>query len=443
MRRCLSMLLALHLFVPSAQSAEIAWSKILTSDPEIKLPKPLPKVEWRKKLQPALELAQKENRPLFVTFRCLPCKQCESFDKEVLDGGPSLDPLLKQFVTVRITNAEHIYLNVFPVEGYQDLDLSWWGYFLSPKGQAYPIFGGKDHVSAATRISTGALMSTMKRVLKHHYNPERDKWNVDGKVPDLTKMTPTFKLPGIKSWAKKAHEREGGCLHCHHVAEILRQPALDADTFDLDRDLQMWPLPENVGIKLDRDDGLLIKAVEASSAASKAGLKAGDSLAAAGDRKLFGQADFRGVLHRGPKKSGSIPVVWMRDGKVMQGELKVEDGWRKTILDWRMSVSQGNIGSGPAFFPLKASPAERRKFKIKNDAMAIRPFMGGKNMGPARKAGLRNNHVVTAVNGKSPNVVGRGFLVWFRLNHKPGAKITLTVREPNGKERELTYQTAK
>ena len=55
-----------------------------------------------------------------------------------------------------------------------------------------------------------------------------------------------------------------------------------------------------------------------------------DVLGGAGGRKLFGQSDFRGVLHRGPRGSGKIPVVWLRDGKVQRGELEVAEGWRKT-----------------------------------------------------------------------------------------------------------------
>src|SRR5207253_6047476 len=34
--------------------------------------------------------------------------------------------------------------------------------------------------------------------------------------------------------------------------------------------------------------------------------------------------------------------------------LKVADGWRKTVLDWRMSVSQGNVGGDLGFWPLAA-----------------------------------------------------------------------------------------
>src|SRR6185503_6285875 len=115
--------------------------------------------------------AKESNRPLFVTMRCLPCKQYSAFDKEVLEGGPQLNPLLARFVTVRLTNAANIDVRMFPVEGFQDLDLSWWGYFLSPEGKLYGVYGGRDHISDATRISSAGLSTALWRVLNHHYDP--------------------------------------------------------------------------------------------------------------------------------------------------------------------------------------------------------------------------------------------------------------------------------
>ncbi|MEW6306443.1 MAG: thioredoxin family protein, partial [Verrucomicrobiota bacterium] len=163
------------------------------------------KPTWRGDLNSALKEAQQENRPLFVTMRCLPCKQCADFDKEVLEGGPDLDPILTQFITVRLTDARAIDLRLFPVEGFQDLDLSWWGWLLSPHGHIYAIYGGKDHVSDSTRISKASLIRTLNEVLKYHYDPRRRMWNLDGPAPDLNSAlrSPT-QLPGYASWKSKA-----------------------------------------------------------------------------------------------------------------------------------------------------------------------------------------------------------------------------------------------
>src|SRR5262249_9837381 len=95
------------------------------------LPAPQDKVVWRSDLAKSLAEAKSTGRPMFVTFRCLPCKQCSAFDKDVLEGGGDLDPLLKQFITVRLISAKDIDFRIFPAEGFQDLDLTWWGDFVS------------------------------------------------------------------------------------------------------------------------------------------------------------------------------------------------------------------------------------------------------------------------------------------------------------------------
>src|SRR5258705_7809038 len=177
------------------------WQEIVGPS-QAKPPASQEKVIWRDDLRRALAEAQAQNRPLLVTLRCLRCKQCSAFDKDVMEGGPLLSPLLAQFITVRLTDATAIDLRILPVQGFQDLDISWWGYFLSPQGKIYAIFGGKDHVSDATRISPEALATTMKRVLLHHYDPRRENWDIDGPLPHLSgdpKSATT--LPGYDSWA--------------------------------------------------------------------------------------------------------------------------------------------------------------------------------------------------------------------------------------------------
>src|SRR5947207_6275800 len=161
------------------------FDQILGPPAKVQLPPPMEAVRWRGDLGNAFEQARREGRPLFVTMRCLPCKQCSAFDKGVLEGGPQLDPLLRQFVTVRLTDAQDVDLRLLTMADFQDLDLSWWGWFLSPEGKVYGVFGGRDEVSDETRISVPALANTLRRVLAHHYDPRRANWDLDGPAPDL------------------------------------------------------------------------------------------------------------------------------------------------------------------------------------------------------------------------------------------------------------------
>ena len=83
--------LALGLFLLCCAAAHAAnWIEILGPS-RAQLPFPQPQVVWRGDLNAALKEAQETKRPLFVTLRCLPCKQCASFDQAVLEGGDKIN----------------------------------------------------------------------------------------------------------------------------------------------------------------------------------------------------------------------------------------------------------------------------------------------------------------------------------------------------------------
>jgi hypothetical protein len=103
-----------------------------------------------------------------------------------------------------------------------------------------------------------------------------------------------------------------------------------------------------------------------------------------------------------------------------------------------MSVAEGIAGGNPGFFPLPIK-SRREKFNIPPDKMAVEPYMGSNTNSPTYRAGLRGGHIVTAVNGQSPNVAGRAFLVWFVHKFDPGDRITVTALDSSGQSRDLTY----
>ena len=417
-----SILILLTPILAFAQS----WTEIVGSA-EGEIPEPAPgAVNWRDDLPKAFAEAKKTGRPLFVTWRCLPCKQCAEFDKDVLDGSPRLTPLLQRFVTLRMTDASHLDHRIFPYREFQDLDLSWWGYLMSPEGRIYSVFGGKDHVSDATRISEAALVNTMQRVLAHHYDPRRETWDIDGPTPDTRQRPQTPKDdPAYRSFTNdRPSMKQQACMHCHQVGDLRNFGEIERGSFDVQRFSQPWPLPENVGLTVDRDDGLRVTKVDAGSPAARIGIQVGDSLAMAGDRKLFGQADFRGVLHRAPLGDARIDVGWLRNGEFQEGTLDLVDGWRETKIDWRKTVYDGVYGPGIGFFPLKG-PRQGR------GAMSFRPFMGPNNkvsQNPWHRKGLRPNMEIIAINDRTDDWDSRELLTWFKLNHQDGDLVTIRVK---------------
>lgn len=425
--------------------AEVPWHEIL-GPAQGSWPEPQARIEWRSDLAAAREESRRSNRPLFVVFRCLPCKQCADFDAEVLEGGERLDPLLARFVTVRLTSAKEVDLRLFPMRAFQDFDLSWWGWFLAPDGRVYGTFGGRDASGDASRVSGEALARTLERVLAHHSDPRRARWDVDGPAPDLAgePETPT-KLPGYASWRKLSErgDADGSCLHCHEVGEIVRQGEIDARRFDKSRDVYVWPYPENVGLTLARDHGLLVEAVAPGSPAARLGLARGDELGAAAGRRLFGQTDFRAALERAPHGACSIELVWLRAGELKRGALEPADGWKKSAVSWRKSIAEGTMGAHPGmawFFPAK--PDVRRKLGLPQKGLAIRPHFGPDPGWRAAAAGLTTEDTIVEVNGHSPDLANREFLTWFRLTFEPGDTIRYRVLDARGRERLVTFTAA-
>lgn len=434
--------------VIAAQDPAPSMAKVLEERAAAKVELPEPrKHEWLEniEMEEALKLAAKEQRPLFVTIRCLPCKQCSWWDNALMKPSAELQARLSSFVCVRIVSMRDMDARLFRFEEYQDLDCSWWGYFFSPEGRIYSVYGGIDITGDKARMSEKGLLAAMDGVLAHHYHPKRAEWAVDGPAPELKgKAESPLKHKGWKSWAKhgeradKIAKDKTECLHCHECAEVVRQPRFDKKDFDKQKDFYVWPYPENIGLQLELDDSLRVKSVTPDSAAAKAGVAPGDVLQAAGERLVFSATDLGGVLHRLPFGDATL-TLWVRgkDG-LKSTELKLTGDWRTYNLGWRKSVAEAGIGAHPGFpWPLAGNDNDRQKAGATKTEMCVKPYMPKGPVGNAAKAGLKANEFVVAVDGEKPNIFGREFLAWFRMKYEPGDKVTYTIADSNGKRRDI------
>ena len=146
------------------------------------------------------------------------------------------------------------------------------------------------------------------------------------------------------------------------------------------------------------------------------------------------------MLHRAPRGKTKLSLTWLRKDERHQGTLELAEGWRATNLGWRKSVAEAAIGAHPGFpWPLGVNANDRKKFGIADDAMAVRAYYPKGPKGPAGEAGLRGDLIITAVNGESPNVISRPFMVWFRLRFDPGDPIELTVVDAKGEKQTVGY----
>jgi S1-C subfamily serine protease len=194
-------------------------------------------------------------------------------------------------------------------------------------------------------------------------------------------------------------------------------------------------------LTLDRDRGPIVTKVAPGSPADKAGLKPGDELGAAGGRRIFTEADFRGVLHREGKGDTAVELVWLRNGEQKTGTLQLTGDWRRTDLGWRKSVAEADIGANTGFpWPLACSDKERSDRGVAKGSMCVKPYFPKGAEGVAGDAGLNPGDFIIAVNGEKTDVSGRAFLVWFRQKLEPGELVTLTVVDGRKKQRTVKYK---
>ncbi|HEX6987739.1 MAG TPA: thioredoxin family protein, partial [Planctomycetaceae bacterium] len=187
------------------------------------------------------EEARRTGKPLFVTFRCVPCKDCEGFDAEVAKGNEVIQQLAAEhFVPVRQVEMKGVDLSQFQF----DHDLNWAAMFLNADGTVYARYGTQSAAGADAYNSIQGLANTMRRVLELHENYPANKAELEGKRgPDKPYET-ALDMPGLENKEKLAGATaRNNCIHCHMIHDAEQNHAYETGAFSHDL-LWRYPLPE-------------------------------------------------------------------------------------------------------------------------------------------------------------------------------------------------------
>jgi hypothetical protein len=298
-------------------------------------------------------------------------------------------------------------LNVFDF----DYDLNWYAFFLSPAEKVYGRYGGRDAKSPDGRLSLAGLRYALSRAREAH---RRDSGEA---TPPRESKTPLL----VDDYPAAKRLRPGTCIHCHQVNEFRRAQQKAAGTWRRD-DVWVYPLPENVGLTLDVDQGDLVRAVAPDSAAARAGVRAGDVLRRLDERPVASLADVQYALHRAPGK-GAVPVVWSREGKPHEARLELAEGWRKTNVTWRPSLL--DVLPSLSLFGDDLTPEEKKKLGLPAKRLAFR--QEERVAKDAREAGVKSGDVIVGVDGLALELEMLDFLAYVRRNYLAGDRITLNV----------------
>ncbi len=369
----------------------------------------------------AMAEARRLNKPMFVTFRCVPCKDCAAFDADVANGNDHVRELAKEkFVSVRQVEMKGVDLSQFQF----DHDLNWAGMFINADGVVYARYGTQSAEGSDAYNSIEGLLNTMNRVLELHAGYPGNKAELVDKRGKPRPVVNALELPGLRNPAKYAQQTSRqNCIHCHNIHDAEHQHALDTGTYNVEM-LYKYPLPDSIGMKIDRISGISVQLVTPSSAAAHAGIAAGENVIRMNGQRIASIADMQWVLHHLPGTDTQVEVE-TDSGK---HQLSLAAGWKKHDFSWR-----GSMWNAPPRFQVWTPPASdevRRKLDVPESDSALevrwinKEGIGGRQ---AFEAGLRQGDVIVAMEGKPFHLTTKQFNSHLKLNYKVGDTLPLTV----------------
>ncbi len=381
----------------------------------------------------AVAQAKAENKPLLVVIRCVPCPPGKTLDIAVMTPDKELAAIEQQFVCVRLIQTNNLDLALFQY----DYDMSWASMFLTPDLAVLGRYGTRagSQANSDTYLSKAGFAKAAERALalfKDYPNNAAELAAKKGTKPQYTKPS---EIPGLSDRPGVATVRQN-CVHCHMLKEFGLRAKWEAGKLTKD-DLYLYPLPQNIGLTIDKHDGLLVASVAAGSPADKAGLKAGDTLAAIGTQSLISMADIQWALNAAPS-DGSLTVKIVRGGQPQVKTLALSGDWKKSDIAWRASSWYG-LRHGVKFDPLSPADKEKRGLSAEQLALLIRNIYSPQGKGPhaVLRAGLKQNDVIVAVDGQTQAMNESDFIVYLRTAHGPGESVKFTILRGD-QRRELT-----
>jgi hypothetical protein len=309
-----------------------------------------------------------------------------------------------KFVRVRLTRVDNLDLNLFEF----DYDLTMMIFFLDSEERVYARYGGRDPKDADNRQSLAGLKYTMNSVLHMHGSDKKEyapKSYESSK--SLRDLAGTF--------------RSRGCMHCHQVKEAIDSSTRRNGQWTRE---QFWryPLPENVGLRLDVDRGNVVSSVEAKSPVANVGVKPGAVVLRLNDVPVHSFGDVQFGLDRAPA-DGAIPIVFRQDSKIESATLKLASGWRKTDVSWRTSIHR--YMPYARVFGEDLTAAEKKSLGLKPSQLAFRQ----KSLltQQAKAAGVLAGDIIIGADDLELEMDAAGFVNYVQRNYFIGETITLGI----------------
>lgn len=372
--------------------------------------------------------AKRTGKPLLVVLRCVPCLSCMGIDASVL-AEPALEPLLDQYVCVRLINANAIDLARFQF----DYDLSFSTMFFNGDGTVYGRYGSWTHQKDAQDITTAGYQRALEAVLAIHRGYPANKAALAGKQGAPTPFKTPLEIPELAGKYKRDLDWEGkvvgSCVHCHQVADAFRASFRKQKKPVPIEWIYPQPAPETIGLTLASDHVARVASVADGSPAAKAGVQKGDDFVSIEGQPLVSIADVSWVLHRAPE-SVSLAAVVRRDGGETKLKIALPADWRgkadisRRVGTWEM---RGMAAGGLLLEDLGNDARRERGLDAQKMALFVKHVGEYGTHAAAKKAGFQKEDVIVELAGASNRLTESEVLGWLLQNHLVGDRVKATV----------------
>jgi hypothetical protein len=263
-------------------------------------------------LPKAVAEAKSSGKPLLVVLRCVPCPPGRTLDGKVMQPGEELEALEKQFVCVRVIQTNSLDLDLFQF----DMDMSWATMFLNADGTVYGRYGTRNASGAGSDapLTEGGFRKAAERALALHKGYPGNRAQLAAKRGAAGAYRRPTEIPGLTEKPAVAVERQQ-CIHCHMVKEFAIRAKWEAGKLS-EQDLYVYPMPQRIGLRIDDNDGLLVRVVEEGSAAAKAGIQVGDELVSLAGQPLVYTDDIQWALKGSPNDAELADTVSRKGQKL-------------------------------------------------------------------------------------------------------------------------------
>ena len=327
-------------------------------------------------------------------------------------GDKQIIEQCKDFVLLRMTYLRDANIALFDY----DYDMTWMSFFLDADGRVYSRYGSRNSTSADSHNSAAGLLNTMRAVLAVHKE-------------ESARTRPSYQPPRKKPSDIPAYNKMygGSCGRCHMLNEAKwEQQRLDGTMKE--GAFFFFPLPENIGIKLDLTQGNRIKAIFKDSFAEKSGLKPNDTIRFANGTRILTTADMQSVLDK-MKPESKLTVDAERDGQPLQVVLELSGNWRASDVSWRKSVRVRAFFNDFTRYLAPLAPSDKAKLGLEPEKIAYRL---SDIKGDVQKAGFLKSDIILALDGKRQLPL-RNPHYYPLIEHKSGDTMEVTVLR-DGKE---------